>query len=187
MKRKRSPIKRINVLFIVGTAAILLIALLVASALEFTFGHLKIIDWSPINSTGWYWVFIFSATSILIGLALAFLLGKIIFKPIRTLVEGMSRLSEGDFSTRIALGNYDEINKIEESFNKLATELEKTEILRNNFINEFSHELKTPIVSINGLISLMKTEELSEEKKQKYLSVMEEEANRLTKMTSNAL
>ena len=69
----------------------------------------------------------------------------------------------------------------------VAKELEKTEILRTDFINDFSHELKTPIVSISGLISLMKSENLSDDKRRQYLTIMEEEANRLTQMTSNAL
>ena len=187
MKKRLSPITRINVAFIVGTALILLIALLVAVMLEFLFEKLNIVSIVGIGTTEWYWVLIFTATSIVIGLGLAFILGRIIFKPINTIVDGMERLSEGDFSTRIELGKYDEMKKIENSFNTLANELEKTEILRTDFVNDFSHELKTPIVSISGLIPLLKNENLSEEKRNKYLSVMEEEANRLTQMTSNAL
>lgn len=187
MKKKLSPLTRINVAFIAGAAAILLVALLVATMLEYTFKKLNIISIIGIGTSGWYWIVIFIATSIVIGLALAFLLGRIIFKPINKIVDGMERLSEGDFSTRISLGKYDEIKKIENSFNTLATELQKTEILRSDFINDFSHEFKTPIVSISGLIALLKNENLPEEKRLQYLLVMEEEANRLTQMTSNAL
>ncbi len=187
MKKKLSPLARINTIFVLGTSAILLVALLVATMLEYTFQKLNIISIIGIGTAGWYWVLIFIATSIVIGLALAFLLGRIIFKPINKIVDGMEKLSEGDFSTRISLGKYDEIKKIENSFNTLAKELEKTEILRSDFINDFSHEFKTPIVSISALITLLKNENLSEEKRKQYLLVMEEEANRLTKMTSNSL
>lgn len=187
MKKKLSPITRVNVVFIAGTAIILLIALLFAAVLEFVFEKLNIISLVGIGTSEWYWVLIFAATSIVIGLVLAFLLGRIIFKPINTIVEGMEELSAGNFSTRIELGKYDEMKKIEKSFNTLATELEKTEILRSNFVNDLSHELKTPIVSISGLITLLKNENLPEEKRNHYLMVMEEEANRLTQMTSNAL
>ena len=187
MKRKPSPITRLNVAFIVGTAAILLIALVIASVLELTFAKLNIISIVAIDLSGWYWVLIFTATSTVIGLALAFLLGRIIFKPINTIVQGMTKLSEGDYSTRIDLGKYEGMRMLTSSFNILAKELENTEILRTNFVNDFSHELKTPIVSISGLIPLLKSENLPENKKKEYLAIMEEEANRLTQMTSNAL
>ena len=187
MKKRLSPITRINVAFIVGTALILFIALLVAAMLEFVFEKLNIISIVGLGTSEWYWVLIFAATSIVIGLVLAFILGRIIFKPINTIVEGMEELSTGNFSTRIELGKYDEMKKIEKSFNTLATELEKTEIRRSDFVNDLSHELKTPIVSISGLITLLKNENLTEEKRSHYLGVMEEEAHRLTQMTSNAL
>ena len=119
MKKKLSPLTRINVAFIVGAAAILLVALLVATMLEYTFKKLNIISIIGIGTSGWYWVLIFAATSIVIGLALAFLLGRIMFKPINKIVDGMERLSEGDFSTRISLGKYDEIKKIENKKHKI--------------------------------------------------------------------
>jgi len=187
MKKKLSPTSRLNILFVAGTAIILLVALAIASILEYTFLHFKLISWGETIASGWYWVVIFGATSALIGLFLAFLLGRMLFKPINTIVEGMTKLSEGDFSTRIDLGKYDGMRKLTNSFNSLAQELENTEILRSDFINDFSHELKTPIVSISGLISLMKSENLSDDKRRDYLNVMEEEAGRLTQMTSNAL
>ena len=101
--------------------------------------------------------------------------------------DGLVKLSEGDFSSRIELGKYYGMKNLTNNFNALAKELENNEILRTDFVSDFSHELKTPIVSISGLIGLMKNENLSYEKRRHYLTVMEEEANRLTQMTSNAL
>ena len=187
MKKKLSPTSRLNIVFVAGTAAILLVALAVASVLEYTFIHFNLISWGDPHNSGWYWIFVFAGTSIIIGLILALLLGKIIFKPINTIVDGMTKLSEGDYSTRIDLGKYDGMKKLTNSFNSLAMELESTEILHTDFVNDFSHEIKTPLVSLCGLISLMKSESFPEEKRKEYLSVMEEEANRLTHMTSSAL
>ena len=187
MKKKLSPTSRLNIVFVAGTAAILLVALAVASILEYTFIHFKLISWGDSQHSGWYWIFVFAGTSIIIGLILALLLGKIIFKPINTIVDGMTQLSEGNYTTRIDLGKYDGMKKLTNSFNSLAMELESTEILHTDFVNDFSHEIKTPLVSLCGLISLMKSDNLPEEKRKEYLAVMEEEANRLTHMTSSAL
>ncbi|MBO7304602.1 MAG: HAMP domain-containing histidine kinase [Clostridia bacterium] len=187
MKNKLSAIGSLNTILIIGTAAILLIALFISSVLEYTFVHFKIINLGASESSNWYWIFVFAGTSIIVGLLLAVLLGKILFKPFNTIVNGMTRLSEGDFSTRIDLGKYDAMKVLTNRFNALAQELDNTEILRSNFVNDFSHELKTPIVSISGLISLMKNENLDAQKRKQYLNIMEEEAGRLTQMTSNAL
>ena len=60
-------------------------------------------------------------------------------------------------------------------------------MLHYDFINNFSHEFKTPIASINGLITLLKNKKLPENKKIQYLNIIEEEAERLISMTSNIL
>lgn len=187
MKKKFSPLNRLNVFLVSGTAIILLIALAVSTILEYTFVHFELINWGSSTDSGWYWLFVFTGTSIIIGLLLAVILGKITFKPINTLTDGMTKLSDGDFSTRIDLKNYYGMKNLSDTFNTLAKELENNELLRTDFVSDFSHELKTPIVSISGLITLMKNENLSEEKRQHYLAIMEEEANRLTQMTTNAL
>ena len=187
MKSKFSPLYRLNFFLVSGTAIILLVALAVSNILEYTFVHFDLINWGSSTDSGWYWLFVFAGTSIIIGLSLAIILGKIIFKPINTLTDGMARLSDGDFSTRIDLKSYYGMKNLTNTFNTLATELESNELLRTDFVSDFSHELKTPIVSISGLITLMKNENLPEEKRQHYLAVMEEEANRLTQMTTNAL
>ena len=174
--------------FILGTAAVLFIALLTASMLEYLFMRLDIITGISLDeNTPWYWVAIFSFTSLIIGLGVAILLSRILFKPINTVIEGMTKLADGNYDTRIDLSKYESMQGLARTFNQLASELESTEILRSDFVNDFSHELKTPIVSLVGLIGLMKNENLSRDKRHHYLEIMESEANRLRQMTENAL
>ena len=173
--------------FILGTAAVLLIALITASMLEYLFVRVDNITGMPIENTPWYWVAIFSFTSLIIGLGVAMLLSIVLFKPINTVINGMTKLADGEYQTRIDLSKYEGMQELARTFNRLANELESTEILRSDFVNDFSHELKTPIVSIVGLIGLMKNENLSRDKKHHYLEIMESEANRLRQMTENAL
>ncbi|MBP3308903.1 MAG: HAMP domain-containing histidine kinase [Clostridia bacterium] len=186
-KQKNSAQRRIYFYFILSTAAALLVALLTATALEFLFTRLDIISLTPLQDKGWYWILIFTFTSIIIGLILASLLSKFMFRPINTVMDGMERLAEGEFSTRIDLGKYEGMQSLARSFNTLATELENTKILREDFVNDFSHELKTPVVSLVGLIGLMKNETLPEAKRRHYLDVCESEANRLRNMTESTL
>jgi signal transduction histidine kinase len=69
----------------------------------------------------------------------------------------------------------------------MAQELEHTEMLRGDFVNNFSHEFKTPIVSIAGFAKLLKKGNLSEEQKAEYLDIIEEESLRLSEMATNVL
>jgi signal transduction histidine kinase len=60
-------------------------------------------------------------------------------------------------------------------------------VLRGDFVNNFSHEFKTPIVSIAGFAKLLKRGNLTEEQKAEYLDIIEEESLRLAQMASNIL
>ena len=73
------------------------------------------------------------------------------------------------------------------SFNTLAAELENTEMLRSDFVNNFSHEFKTPIVSIRGFARLLKRGSLPEAKCEEYLDIIINESTRLAEMASNVL
>lgn len=69
----------------------------------------------------------------------------------------------------------------------MAEELEKTERQRMDFVNNLSHEFKTPIVSIAGFAKLLKNEQLTKEQRMEYLNIIEEEAKRLSSMATNVL
>ncbi len=128
----------------------------------------------------------FIISSVILGSILAMVTGKAYLKPINNLIRGMEELSKGNFDTQI---EEDEtyFNSVIASFNALSKELKSVEILRTDFINNFSHELKTPIVSMLGLVGIMKTKEISDAKKIYYLGVIEEELNRLSFITTNIL
>lgn len=132
-----------------------------------------------------------SGISLIIGSLIALLLGKFPLNPINKLVNGMNSLAAGNFKTRIEYGGLIErhptFNEITESFNTLAEELENTEVLRGDFINNFSHEFKTPIVSIAGFAKLLKKGNLTEEQREQYLDAIEEESMRLSYMATNVL
>ena len=129
--------------------------------------------------------------ALIVGLVVAVMVSKFPMKPIRNLIIGMDRLASGDFATRVNAGtimrNYAPFVDAADSFNKMAEELEHTEMLRSDFINNFSHEVKTPIASIAGFARLLKRDNLSREQELEYLNAIEEESMRLSYMATNVL
>lgn len=69
----------------------------------------------------------------------------------------------------------------------MAQELEKTEMLRADFVNNFSHEFKTPINSILGFARLLNREDVPEAQRREYLGIIEEESTRLSLMATRVL
>lgn len=69
----------------------------------------------------------------------------------------------------------------------MAEELGGIEVLRTDFINNFSHEFKTPIISIKGFAEILKDDDLSKEEKNEYLDIIIEESKRLSSLATNVL
>lgn len=136
-------------------------------------------------------LFLIAMVSAIMGFLITFFTSKYTLKPVNQLINQLERLSNGDFKTRIKFGNpiavHPTFRDIEKSFNKAAEELEQTDKLRNNFVNNFSHEFKTPIVSIAGFAKMLQVGNLSDEEKEKYLKVIEDESLRLSSMANNVL
>lgn len=144
---------------------------------------------SPLRSTRF--VVIMALVSVLAGTALAATVGRYPLKPVNDIINAINRLASGDFHTRLAfrgpLGRSSVARELTDSFNRMAAELENTEMLRSDFINNFSHEFKTPIVSIAGFAKLLRRGELTPDEREEYLSVIEDEALRLSAMATNVL
>lgn len=132
-----------------------------------------------------------SLISLIIGGAITFFSSRIPLKPINDSINKMNRLAAGDFKTRLEFGGilsgHPAIKEFTDSFNTMAEELGNTELLRNDFINNFSHEFKTPIVSITGLANLLEAGNLTEEQRVQYARAIREESMRLSSMASNVL
>lgn len=117
--------------------------------------------------------------STVLGTAIAAFFSKKILKPIRKVVDATHKISQGDFNVNVDIRGAYELEELSSSFNRMAHELSTTETLRSDFINNFSHEFKTPIVSVCGFAKLLKSDNLNESDKQEYLDIIIAESERL--------
>ena len=106
---------------------------------------------------------------ILIAVSMVVMIRMVFIHPLQRNIVAMKKLANGDFTVRVNHAEHGyvprEMVEFEQSFNKAAEELGGTEILRKDFINNFSHEFKTPIVSISGFADLLLEEQLPPEEK----------------------
>jgi signal transduction histidine kinase len=108
-------------------------------------------------------------------------------REIRTLSEAIQQVAHGDYDTQIDCNQKSQMTPIYEDFNKMCAELASVQILRNDFINSYSHEFKTPIASINGFSSLMLEKKLPDSERRQYLEIIEQESARLANLASNTI
>ncbi|MCD8189124.1 MAG: HAMP domain-containing histidine kinase [Clostridiales bacterium] len=128
----------------------------------------------------------FCFASVVIGSVLSLLITYLPVRFVNKIIGGMYRLADGDFSVRIQTNLPGPGQNLTRAFNTLAEELGNTELLRSDFVNNFSHEMKTPIVSIRGFARLLRKQPLTEVQAQ-YAQVIAEEAQRLSVMTEKIL
>ena len=121
-------------------------------------------------------------------LMLAAGMGRSKLRPMNDLVHAMHAVSQGDFSVRVDAEDVPgDMGELANSFNDMATELGGLEMFRKDFINNFSHEFKTPIVSIRGFAKQLERDDLTEQQRREYLEIIVSESDRLANMASNVL
>ncbi len=133
------------------------------------------------------WIAIF--VCIAVGVLLAIPVTRMVIKPIQDLNNAIEKVAEGDFEVKLDIKKGPrEIVEILESFNRMVDELRENEMFKRDFINNFSHEFKTPIVSIRGFAKQLENDNgLDEERKKEYISIIAAEAERLSNMSNNVL
>ncbi len=187
-KKRKSPYSGVKMTILTGLSvlAVLLLTITVASFIYSILWKAGIVD--RIN---YKTVMLFDYA--LVCTCIGFLLSILIFhRPaakMQKLFDAMDRIAHGDFTVRLYYRMKHEklTNRTVEMFNNMAQQLESTETLSHDFINNFSHEFKTPIASINGFAKLLKDDKLPEEEKREYLDIIIQESERLSNLAINIL
>ena len=121
----------------------------------------------------------------------AFFRRRFLMRPVYRLCEAAQKVARGDFSVRLAPmrrdGKKDEFEVLFEDFNIMTEELASTEMLKNDFVSNVSHELKTPLAVIQNYATLLQSDNLSDEERRQYSRRIGEASSRLSVLVSNIL
>ncbi|PEY34552.1 two-component sensor histidine kinase [Bacillus cereus] len=106
-----------------------------------------------------------------------------------SIIEPIQKITKGDFSVKIRNEEqYDgEIGVLVKSINEMADELNVMERMRQEFVSNVSHEIQSPLTSIKGFARALQDDSLSDEKRKHYLTIIETETTRLSKLSQNLL
>lgn len=111
--------------------------------------------------------------------------------PLNEILDATKLMARGNFKIRLipkhSYNEYDEFDLIKNDLNKMASELSKSEMLKNDFISNVSHEIKTPLSIIQNYVKLLSKDTLSEEEKHKYLDSLRKACDKLTNLVTNIL
>lgn len=139
--------------------------------------------WKMVASRIWFSGSLF----VLIGSILIVFVVRYSVKPIIKLTKGTREIADGNFDVIIDHDGKDEIGQLTKHFNKMAYELKQKDTLRKDFVSNVSHELKTPLGSIQGYARLLQKEGLSDKDKNAFATIILEESIRLSNLTNNML
>lgn len=135
------------------------------------------------------WPVVALGICVAVGTGINALLTRWYFRPMKQLIAATRRIAKGDFSVRVEeiKGVRNELEELTKSFNVMAEELGSNELFRRDFINSFSHEFRTPMVSIRGFARQLKNKDTTQAQRSEYADIIINEADRLTNMASNIL
>lgn len=125
--------------------------------------------------------------TLIISIVLMKITDKKMLNPIKQITDATKKVASGDFSIKLESDRQDEVGELTDNFNQMVTELGSIECLQKDFIDNVSHEIKTPINSIQGFAELLRDEKLSKQEKKEYIDIIEEETNRILNLSNNML
>jgi signal transduction histidine kinase len=125
---------------------------------------------------------------LLIAMVATVLLTRRQTEMLRDMAGAARQFAHGDFSARIyADGADEEVTELATAFNNMATSLERSESLRQEFISNVSHELKTPMTTIAGFMDGMLDGTIPQEKHAYYMATVSNEVKRLSRLVRSML
>lgn len=112
-------------------------------------------------------------------------------KPMRRLSRAMRAVAQGDFSVRVQpvhkRSQFDYMDLMFEDFNSMVAELSSIETMKDDFIANVSHEIKTPLAIIRGYASALEREDLTQEERREYAQTVATASENLSLLISNIL
>lgn len=182
-KEQLSPMrKKISAMLTLQTFLVVLIVMVIATAIALMY-RVAITDMHMIG------VLSMLVPIVVLVTLVNFLFTRFIYRYLDKISDAMQKVADGDYTVRLDAEKDQPFRELYRNFNTMAEELGGVEMLKNDFINGYAHELRTPITSINGFAEMLLNDDgtLSREEKRSYLEIIASESRRLADLAGNSL
>ncbi|MGE8204545.1 sensor histidine kinase [Heyndrickxia sp. NPDC080065] len=125
--------------------------------------------------------------TILLSILFVIVSTRYLVRPIVKLTEATKKITKGNYNIDLNVKRRDEIGKLASHFSQMTKNLEQLEEMRQEFVSNVSHEIQSPLASIQGFSQTLRSENLSEEQRKNYLSIIEDESRRMSQLSKQLL
>jgi signal transduction histidine kinase len=125
---------------------------------------------------------------LLISLVLAFFLARSVYRPIQRLSKAADDIARGKYNETVPVVGPEEVKKLAVSFNEMAGKVKESHEQLRHFVADVSHQLKSPLTSIQGFAQAMQDGTASdEETRLKAARIIEDESKRMIRQVNELL
>jgi signal transduction histidine kinase len=126
--------------------------------------------------------------ALVISLVVAYLLARSISRPVTKLAEAAAAMSRGDYNQTIPVEGRDELSALTQQFNEMASEVSRARTMQRDFVANVSHDLKTPLTSIQGFSQAILDGTITDGRGYAQAAqIINTEAQRMSKLVSELL
>lgn len=124
---------------------------------------------------------------LLAALIAVYFISDRVISPLKDISHAAKRFASGKFDTRVAVRGSDEVSELAVAFNNMAESLDNYDTMRNTFMSNVSHDLRSPMTSISGFVDGILDGVIPPEKHEYYLQIVSTEIKRLSRLVASLL
>ena len=124
---------------------------------------------------------------LLAALIAVYFISERVIAPLREISSAAKRFASGKFDVRVPVRGNDEVSELAATFNNMAESLDNYDNMRNSFMSNVSHDLRSPMTSISGFIDGILDGVIPPEQHTYYLQIVSSEIKRLSRLVNTLL
>jgi two-component system OmpR family sensor kinase len=126
--------------------------------------------------------------ALLVSIGVAFLIARSVAKPLQRITAATEEMAQGSYDTALNITSPEEIRRLASSFNLMAQEVKASRQAQQDFVANVSHDLKTPLTSIQGFSqALLDGATADEPSRRRASQIIYEEADRMVRLVDDLL